>query len=148
MKSVIGIIIGEGCFQMALYERKRNRFGIQPRPQFTVDLHIDDKDTLYSVKNKTNIGSVYEYPNSNLVRWETTSVSSCDKIEELIRDNSGDIWETSAKSDSFEKWRKLREDKNTLMKTKSGMKELIHRASEINDFGSGKKDWISIVENN
>lgn len=148
MKQVIGLIIGEGCFQMALYERKRNKFGVQPRPQFTLDLHIDDSETLHTVQSQTGIGSVHEYDNSGLVRWEITSSDRCSSLEDLIRSNSGDLWDSSAKSDSFEKWCSLRDDKSELIESKEGMKELVQRASEINDFGSGRKDWEKVIENN
>jgi len=148
MKQVIGLIIGEGCFQMALYERERNRFGVQARPQFTLDLHIDDSETLHTVKSQTGIGNIHEYDNSGLVRWEVTSVDSCNKLESLIRSSSGELWDSSAKSDSFEKWCDLRDDKSELIKSKEGMKEIVRRSAEINDFGSGKKDWIEVIEDN
>lgn len=146
--SIIGLIIGEGSFQMALYKRDRNRFGIQARPNFTLDLHIQDASTVEYVYNKTGIGYFNTYESNQSARWEASNGKDCDALERYIRHHSGELWESSMKAESFERWCDLREDRAKLMETKVGMHELVDRAAEVNDWGEAKTDWHQVIEDN
>lgn len=146
--AIIGLIVGEGSFQMALYKRDRNKFGIQARPNFTLDMHIEDENTVEYAHRETGIGYFNTYTSNESARWEASNGPDCKSLEEYIREHSGDLWEQSMKSDSFERWCSLRSDRKELIQSQEGMHELIDRAANVNDWGESKTDWHSVVENN
>lgn len=143
---VIGIIIGEGCFQIALNERKNSKYNVLSRPMFHMDMK-DEEQLVKQIKQHVGIGEVYVYENSNppVVRWEIANLKQCRRLEGYINDNSGELWEASRKSTSFKLWCELRDNRKELHKTEEGMYELIEKVRKINPDGQSKKGWKEVV---
>lgn len=56
---VVGLIEGEGCFCISISKHKTKKLGVDARLMFEVEMIIDDKPLLESLKNHFGCGNIY-----------------------------------------------------------------------------------------
>lgn len=148
-ETVVGIIIGEGCFQISLHERESSKFNVLSRPTFYLSMK-DEKELIKEMVEVADVGYYNSYSNSSppVSRWEVTSIKECKELSNFIEKNSNQVWKASRKYESFKIWSSLIDERKELHKTKSGMHELIDKSNSINPDGERKVDYHKIVSNN
>jgi hypothetical protein len=91
-ENVSGYITGEGCFYVESGYDKKYRLKHRIRPAFCVEVRVDDKIILESVKKNIGCGNIYhldfgrykEYKNKNWRPHVKLRVSNFDDISEKI----------------------------------------------------------------
>ena len=56
---VTGLVEGEGCFCISISKHKSNKLGVEARLMFEIEMIIDDKPLLETVKAFFDCGNVY-----------------------------------------------------------------------------------------
>lgn len=128
---VLGVIASEGCFSVEKGKSEHYSFGINPVFSFGIGMRSRDKQTLIGLNESVGVGKI-KSGGKKQTKWLVCSQSDVKDLIEFIESNKHYGFIETSKFESYRKWRDLWYDRDELIETESGMKELVSRATEIN----------------
>lgn len=147
---VLGLLVGEGCFRIALRKEKRNRHNVQIYAEVQVLMHDRDLELLEHLCEKTGWGDIRTSPESNRVRWTIRSKDDIKEVIEFIEKHSGKPFKISDKGKKYRQWKTTTERMYRMPREKSigQVKSLVMASKSLNDGGRGRstEKWLKIVE--
>lgn len=150
---VLGMIAGEGSFSVHCVPYDTYRYGIMVQPQFGLVMY--EKEVVEAMHDDLGIGIISTVNGTNgrtRHDWRIKKNAEMDRFIDWLDENMTEDFKKTDKYDSYLRWRSIVEDKQSLLKSKDGVKELIERARSVNG-GTAKRDpkysteeLINIVE--
>lgn len=140
---LIGLIAGEGCFHISILDQREKNWKVKQhtslnfeiRPQFKMNLHKDDEDSLKFVQKCFGFGTIYSLNNCHK-QFYVSGLKRCKIIKELISTRTI----IGKKSKDFLIWCQiisLMEEKQHL--TKKGLSHIIKLRSQMNKTSTSDK---------
>jgi hypothetical protein len=132
-----GFIDGEGCFQITCRRRVRNgRINIAMSPEFRIELHKRDEETLHEIQQELGIGKVKPIRTRGHRTLLIAGTNNCYKLMNIL---SHVTFRTKKKQD-FLIWKKAVElFKRGTMRTYEGKLQLAHLKDLLNSSSSAKQ---------
>ena len=77
---ISGFVDGEGCFCVSFVPSKRNRFGWEVRPSFSVSQNGDRAELLFEIQSIWNCGHIRPDRSDKTLKFEVRSISDLHSI--------------------------------------------------------------------
>jgi len=137
---VLGLIVGEGCFSVGIEYRQSYKYGIGTRWLFSISM--SDYAAVENVKDEIGIDAEIKVREregrSTLYEILARNQNDIQTVIDWVLENKTSEFACSNKAGAFERWKNLWVDRDRLMKSKHGVKELTRRAWSLNNSDSGK----------
>jgi len=103
----LGVIAGEGCFKLDATVRNSRGGYVSVNPRMSILLTSEDIETLKCVQDELGgVGSITKTGDGH-VALQCGSKEDLEKIVSKIKENSGDMWDKSLKSEQFGVWEEI-----------------------------------------
>lgn len=99
---ILGLIAGEGSFQLNLTINNTRSYGFAPVPKFSLLVH--EKDILDKIVNEVGLGKVKSRSHDDGYVWEIINQNEVIEFSDWIKKSSTEFWESTNKYKQFEKW--------------------------------------------
>ena len=99
---ILGIIAGEGTFNVALQERESARWNVKPTPSFAVKMDDRDSIILRSICDDVGIGRFNQ--SGGMASWQVQSKEETSQLVDWIQEHEGHGFNLTSKYGSFEMW--------------------------------------------
>lgn len=99
---ILGLIAGEGTFNVALQERQSSRWNIKPTPSFAIKMDDRDSIILRSIRDELDIGRFHQ--SGGMASWQVQSKKETKELKKWVKNHEDRGFNLTSKYGSFEMW--------------------------------------------
>lgn len=144
----LGLIAGEGTFTIRRHHSGDGAMYLNP--YFQVRVKGCDSDTIEQMREEfDSVGEIYESV-EGMVTWRVENKSDLEKLNNLITENSPEIWYETEKGKNYEIWSDVVEiycDGQTTAKQRLKMAKMAKNSLNNNaENAKSESDWDEAIE--
>lgn len=99
---ILGLIAGEGSFNVALQEKESSRLNVKPSAMFAIKMDNRDAIVLRVIRDEIDIGKFNQ--SSGMAYWQVQSKGETKELLEWIKKHESHGFNLTSKYGSFEMW--------------------------------------------